>query len=621
MGYLGLIIGYLIIFFTPAIGLWHKTMPRLGRKPTDAFIPFYNYFVILRVCKLPWYWVIFLLFPGIQFIMWASLNVSYIRKFGQFSVKDTILGILFPFPVFWRIAKDEKTYQPVPETNWDVAKQVDARTPSDHVALFFALPVLGHAIVYPFSLLGVKRKPGKKTIFKEWGDAILFAVVAASAIRTYVFEPYKIPTGSMEKTLLVGDHLFVDKLTFGPRLPMTPFSYPIVHNSFAPLINVKSYLNFQKIPYTRVPGIRFVERNDVVVFNFPAGDTAINDPRMPDGLIGHTYEEILRDEAFLLCLRDGHDYLYFEQHMDFYLGRARKQFVEKGKVYCRQVRDEDRQRGYTKFDGLLDRPADKRENYIKRCVAIPGDLIEVIDKELYVNGELAWQAPEMQYNYSRIGTIHPYATYPSREWTQVEDQFYKDHFGARAFELGADDSAFVTIPLSKAKYVTVKEKFPEVAPYIKKKGYYNELLKSSRAFFLSGRIPDYCHIFPNNPQYDWTEDNFGPLKIPASGDVVELTHKSLPIYRRIITAYEGHKLEEKADGIYIDGQKATTYTIEQNYYWMMGDNRNNSADSRFWGFVPEDHIVGHAAFIWLSTDERGMFGGGMRWERVFQGIE
>ena len=611
-GYSGLIIGYLIIFFTPAIGLWHKTMPKVGRKPYEAFIPFYNYFVILRVCNLPWYWVIFLLFPGIQFIMWASLNVSYIRKFGVFGVFDTILGILFPFPVFWRIAKQDM--QPIPETNWDVAKQVDARTPSDHVALFFALPVIGHAIAYPFSLLGVKRKPGKKTIFKEWGDAILFAIIAASAIRTYVFEPYKIPTGSMEKTLLIGDHLFVDKFTFGPRLPMTPFSYPIVHNSFAPLINVKSYIDVQRIPYTRIPGVRFVERNDVVVFNFPAGDTAINDPRMPNGLIGHTYEEILRDEAFLMALREGHDVNYFEAHFDHYISAARTRFVEKEKVYSRQVDEADQKAGYTKIDGLLHRPVDKRENYIKRCVAISGDVIEVVDKELYVNGQLAFQAPDMQYNYSRIGSAHPYSL-KRREECGVEFNFYKTQFKAYLDECGVDDTGNISIPLTKSMYASIKSSYPELVPYIKEKGYYNNLIKT-------GRYPYYYHIFPNNPQYDWTEDNFGPLRIPAAGDVVELNHKTLPIYRRIITAYEGHKLEEKADGIYIDDQKVSSYTIQQNYYWMMGDNRNNSADSRFWGFVPEDHIVGHASFIWLSVSpEAGMFSGGMRWERIFKGID
>lgn len=610
MAYLGLIIGYLVIWLTPAIGFWHKGFVKLNKQSSAAFIPFYNYFILLKSAKLPWYWVIFMLFPGIQFIMWSSLNVTYIRKFGLFSIKDTLLGILFPFPVFWKIAKDEKLVEQ-PETNWDNAKQVNDRTPSDHVALFFALPVIGHAVVYPWSFVS-KRKPGKKSIFKEWGDAILFAVVAASAIRTYVFEPYKIPTGSMEKTLLVGDHLFVDKFVYGARLPMTPFSYPIVHNSFAPILNVKSYLEFQTIPYTRLPGFRFVERNDVVVFNFPAGDTAINDPRMPNGLIGHTYEQILWDEAFLICMREGKDVNYFEANFNKYVNAARKQFIEKEKVYSRLVDETDQKKGYTKIHGLLTRPVDKRENYIKRCVGLPGDLIEVKNKELYVNGALAFQAPNMQYNYSYLTHTHPYAM--RRDFTDFEANFYLNTFKVNTNEMGIDDSFNLTIPLTKELFNNLKNTYPELAPYIKQKGFYKNALVDKKSV-------DYYHIFPNNPQYDWTEDNFGPLQIPKAGDVVELNHKTLPIYRRIITAYEGHTLEEKADGIYIDGKKITQYTIQQNYYWMMGDNRNNSADSRFWGFVPEDHIVGHASFIWLSIDQsKGMFGGGMRWNRMFNAI-
>jgi len=574
MEYLGLIIGYLIIFFTPSIGLWQNRMEDIGKKKTDAFIPFYNYFQLLKACKLPWYWVIFLLFPGVQFIMWASLNVTYVRKFGEFDWKKTILAILFPFPVFWKIAKNKEEYRVAEPTNWDVARQVDARTPSDHVALFFALPVIGHAIALPLSLLGFKRKPGKKSMFKEWGDAILFAIIAAAVIRTYIFEPYKIPTGSMEKTLLVGDQLFVDKLTFGPRLPMTPFSYPVVHNSFAPLLNVKSYIGLQSIPYTRLPGFRDVENNDVVVFNFPAGDTAINDPRMPNGLIGHTYSQILIDEAYYMAQWNRTE---FEKNKDYYINKARKQIRDKGVVNANveQVMQRADAFGNPMWDtlgnavieiergielsglgpNLLARPVDKKENYIKRCVAIPGDSIRIKNQTLFVNGKKAWTSPTAQ-------------------------------FGASPIPLGHYHEQLATTPFKPA------EKFLQYFP-----------------------------IFPNDPQYDWSEDNFGPLRIPKAGDVVELNSKTIPLYRRIIHAYEGHDLAEKEDGIYIDGKKVDKYTIEGNYYWMMGDNRNGSADSRFWGFVPEDHIVGHAAFTWLSVGEKGMFGGGMRWSRMFNGIE
>lgn len=622
MAYLGLIIGYLIIILTPVAGLWHKAFPRLERKPTDAFIPFYQYFSVLKACGLPWYWSIFLLLPGIQFIMWACINVSYIRKFGVFGIKETILGIVFPYPVMWKIANKPEEFPIAKPTNWDVASQVNNRMPSDHVALFFALPVIGHAIVYPISMISRNRKAGKKSVIKEWGDAILFAVIAASAIRTYVFEPFKIPTGSMEKTLLVGDHLFVDKLTYGPRLPMTPFSYPIVHNSFAPLLDIKSYTTIQTIPYTRLPGFRgsdFVERNDVTVFNFPAGDTALNDSRMPDGLVGHNYHEILKSEALYICLREGNDIGFFEKNMAYYKSKARKNF-EEGKVKSTLVREEDQIRGYTEINGVLPRPVDKRENYIKRCVAISGDVIEIVNKELYINNEVAFQAEQMQYRYSYNGY---YATATPeggrKKWTEEEQKFFKEKFDVNLEELGFDDNNFITIPMSKTMFEKNKSAYPDLNLYTKPKGYYTFKMERD---FAEGRIPSYYPVFPNDKQYDWTEDNFGPLRIPAAGDKIELTKKTIPIYRRIITAYEGHTLKEDGDQFFIDGKKVDTYTIEQNYYWLMGDNRNSSADSRFWGFVPEDHIVGHAAFIWLSVDQyKGMFGGGMRWSRMFSGIE
>ncbi|MEZ4923047.1 MAG: signal peptidase I [Crocinitomicaceae bacterium] len=563
MGYLGLLIGYLIILLTPIVGMWNKRFKDLGLNPTHAFIPFLNYFQLLKACKLPKYWVIFLIFPGVQFYMWASLNVTYIRKFGEFGIKETIMGILFPYPVFINIAKKPEQYKVAEATNWDVAKQVDARTPSDHVALFFALPIVGHVLAVPFSMLGFKRKPGKKSIIKEWGDAFVFALIAAAVIRTYVFEPYKIPTGSMEKTLLVGDQLFVDKITYGPRVPMTPFSFPIFHNMI-PYLNINSYSTVQTIPYTRVPGFRGVDRNDVVVFNFPAGDTAIMDPRMPYGLIGHNYYEILRNVSFHnCCIREGHDIAFFEDNYNYYLNKTRKEF-EDGKVYSYRVDQEDYDRGYVACGGLVTRPVDKKENYIKRCVAIPGDEIKIINQVLFVNGEEAYKPEHMQKN--PVPT--PFGAYQPEKSLADFNEYVKD-------------------------------------PYVRM------------------RTPiSYYPIFPNDSQYNWTEDNFGPLRIPKKGDVVELTKLNIPIYRRIITAFEGHTLEEKEDGFYIDGKKTEKYTVQMNYYWMMGDNRNGSADSRFWGFVPEDHIVGHAAFTWLSVDQqKGMFGGGMRWKRMFNKIK
>lgn len=604
-----LAIGYIIIVLTPIIGMWHKIFPKMGRKPSEAFIPFYNYYIVLKETEQPWYWVFFMLFPGAQMVMWASLNVTLIRKFGEFGIKETLLGILMPFPVFFNIGKDDK-YQPVNPTNWDVAKQVDHRTPSDHIALFFALPIVGHALVMPFTLLGFsQKKQGKKSMVKEWSDAILFALVAASVIRIYVFEPFQIPTGSMEKTQLVGDHLMVEKITFGPRVPNTPFSYPIFHNMI-PWLNIKSYAEIQKIPYTRLPGFRFVERNDVTVFNFPAGDTSLNDPRMPHGLIGHNYHEILRDEALYICLsQEKKSVAFFEANYDYYLNKARISFSRSNKVNSRA--DWERQLPFTSINGVLERPVDKKENYIKRCVAIAGDTIEIKDKELFVNRQLAHKPKFMQYNYfvkDLIGISNPQLKQLAK-FNVKEKDLYRS--GRRT------DSDFIGMALYEENYKEAKKMFGDnLVNDIKPKGFYKEVLNQK----YDKSYTHYYPVFPNDKQYDWTEDNFGPLKIPQKGDVVELNHKTLPLYKRIIHAYEKHDLAERPDGIYIDGKKVTTYTIEMNYYWLMGDNRNNSLDSRFWGFVPEDHVVGRAAFIWMSVNEKGYMGG-VRWDRIFQIIK
>jgi signal peptidase I len=614
-----LAIGFIIIALTPIIGMWHKIFPKMGRKSSEAFIPFYNYYVVLKETEQPWYWVFFMLFPGAQMVMWASINVTLIRKFGEFGVKETIMGVLFPFPVFFNIGKQDK-YQPVNATNWDVAKQVDSRTPSDHVALFFSFPIIGHVLVMPFVLLGfTSKKHGKKSMVKEWGDAILFALVAASVIRTYVFEPFQIPTGSMEKTQLVGDHLMVEKVTFGPRVPNTPFSYPIFHNMI-PWLNIKSYAEIQKIPYTRLPGFRFVERNDITVFNFPAGDTSLNDPRMPHGLIGHNYHEILRDEAYLIAIKEQKSLPFFEKNYDYYLNKARKSFVRNNKVYSRG--DSERGKNYTAINGVLERPVDKKENYIKRCVAIAGDLIEIKDKELFINGALAHQPDSMLYSY--VLNDYPYVSYTQQQLNTSEDarneylrkeSYFESEFGYKYHKLSYDytGTGDVVMSFTKAHYAKLKIKHPNLVPITKAKGAVKSNLES-------GKSISYYPNFPNDKQYDWTEDNFGPLQIPKRGDVVELNHKTLPIYKRIIHAYEKHDLTERADGIYIDGKKVTTYTIEMNYYWLMGDNRNNSLDSRFWGFVPEDHVVGRAAFIWMSINEKGYMGG-VRWDRILQKIK
>ena len=274
-----------LIVIHPYLGLWWKSFERQGIATWKGLIPGLNYFYVFKTgTKKPW-WSLLMLFPGVHIIMWMVANVSLIRRFGFFTIGDTLQGLFFPYLILWKIA-NTPSITLIPETNWANPKEVAVRTNGDHVALFVALPILGHAVAYVLSFRA--DKIGKKSKIKEWGDSIVFALVAASIIRTYVFEPFQIPTGSMEKTLLVGDFLFVNKLAYGPKVPVTPLSFPLVHNTI-PWINVKSYSYLETCNYTRLPGFGDVQRYDVMVFNYPSGDTAIYDPRVPDGLMGHDY--------------------------------------------------------------------------------------------------------------------------------------------------------------------------------------------------------------------------------------------------------------------------------------------------------------------------------------------
>ena len=308
------IVFYIYILVHPYIALWNKSFPLAGLPASHALIPGLNYYQAFKTFNKKGWWALLLLIPGVHLVMVAILNVSYIRRFGFYSLVDTLQGIFFPYLIFWKIAKAQKEMEA--PTNWANAREVGIRTWGDHLVLFLALPVLGHAIAMAIDAV-TRHKPGTKTKIKEWGDSILFALIAALIIRTYVFEPFRIPTGSMERTLLVGDFLFVNKLAYGPKVPVTPLSYPLVHNN-VPFVNVPSYTSLEKGKYFRLPGYSKLERNDVVVFNYPAGDTAVYDPRMPYGLMGHEYEGIVIREAFRL----------YEQSSQARLGKIKAYYLD-----------------------------------------------------------------------------------------------------------------------------------------------------------------------------------------------------------------------------------------------------------------------------------------------------
>ncbi len=355
------------------------------------------------------------------------------------------------------------------------------------------------------------KEKKKKSAGREWIDAIVFAVIAATIIRGLFIEAYTIPTGSMERSLLVGDFLFVSKMSYGARTPMTPVAFPFAHHTM-PILGTKAYWDGIQLPYYRLPGFGDIERNDVVVFNYP---------------------------------------------MD--------------------------------ADAPLNRPVDKRENYIKRCLGIGGDTLKIVDAVVYINGKIA-DLPKMSQTQYYIKT----------DGTDFNPMALK---GVDAdVERVNNDEYVMTMPKGEVDKIKAFSNVKMLTPVIAEQGSFEQ------------------QVFPNDPHFNWNQDNFGPIIIPKKGWTVKLDSLTLPIYQRAITVYEGNKLEVNGTDITINGQKTDSYTFKMNYYWMMGDNRHNSLDSRYWGFVPDDHIVGKALFIWMSWDENGSFLSKIRWNRLLSGI-
>jgi signal peptidase I len=381
----------------------------------------------------------------------------------------------------------------------------------------------------------------KKSKGREWVDAIIFAVVAATIIRVFFIEAYTIPTGSMEKSLLVGDFLFVSKVNYGARIPMTPIAFPFAHHTM-PVTGTKAYWEGVQWKYRRLPGLSDIKRNDVVVFNFPEGDTVALEQQ------DQNYYQLVRD-----------------------MGHA-------------AVNSQ-----YT----VVSRPVDKRENYIKRCIAIGGDEISMKNGLVYVNGKA-----EPLKNTGQISYVIQLKT------ADVNYGVFED----LGFNVSED-----FMPVGQNAYQV--QTTAEIAEKIKAFDFVASVLVRTAtpgAQELS--------VFPHDPKRNWNVDNFGPIKIPAKGWTVKLDSTTMPLYERTIRIYEGNTLERSGDGWLINGVKADTYTFKMNYYWMMGDNRHNSLDSRYWGFVPDDHIVGKALFIWMSFDGNASFFSKVRWNRLLSGI-
>ena len=441
--------------------------------------------------------------------------------------------------------------------------------------------ILGVAVIYDIYIskkvhwaFWKKKDAEKQTKTVEWVDAIIFAVVAASIIRLFFIEAFTIPTSSMEKSLLVGDYLFVSKFSYGPKMPNTPISVPFTHHTMPFTKSTNSFVDWIKWPYHRLAGLGEVKNNDVVVFNFPEGDTVCLNMQ------SSSYYQLVR-----LYGRDA--------------------------VLNDQVSDVNGNVHKGVFGKIVYRPVDKRENYIKRCVAIAGDTIKIVDGQAFVNGKPQEQIGDRQYKYFVVtdGTmINPQVF--ENLGISMEDRNEARNYDPILLEIipdiqGEDPANIYVYPLVAENAEKLK-----TLPCVKK------IVKIVRP-------KDYreAYIFPHNPEYSWNEDNFGPLYVPRRGDKVAINIHTLPLYRRCIEAYEGNQVKVEGKNVLINGMIADSYTFKMDYYFMMGDSRHNSADSRFWGFVPEDHIVGKALFVWYSTDPDASFPANIRWNRIFKGID
>lgn len=612
---------YLFILAHPYLAQWHKLFPKLGRKAWEGLIPGYNYFILYKeVLNKPW-WALLLIFPGVHIVMWMTINVSVLRRFGFYSFTDTLQGLFFPFLLFAKIAKQPNlSYGPA--TNWANSKELEQRKWGDHIVLFMALPVLGHAIAIILDKVS-RDKPGTKPRVKEYGDSFVWALVAAAVIRTYSFEPFQIPTGSMEKTMLVGDFLFVNKLAYGPKVPITPLSYPLVHN-IVPIVNIKSYLDWEKGTYTRLPGWSKIERNDIVVFNFPSGDTAILDPRTPSGLMGHDFHGLINQEAFsqFLNSKPGTDFRTLDsigqnKLLEEYLSgfeswkkRAREHFA----AGYFPLNSAEYANGMT-HGGLIYRPVDKRENYIKRCVGKPGDRIEIINATLYVNGKKAYVAPGQALMYRILKTK---VTFPSVDEMLTRYGLENSSDGARTDFDAFSDPAYYVLNLTRKEKQKIEADFSIKLEKIREP----YLVNGNKGVPMTAlqRIQN-LDRFPKDLDIANTMTDFQSFRIPKKGQRIAINTKNIAWYKRIITAYEGHQLAIKRKDIYIDGKRTSSYRFAMNYYWMMGDNRYHSADSRVWGFVPEDHIVGRASFVWFSKSPFVDSFMGIRFDRIFRIVD
>lgn len=496
----------------------YKIFEKAGEKGWKALIPGYNFYVWLKILKKPWWWLILILIPTVGVFMLPILVVLTANCFGKRKFSDHVIAVL---------------------------------------AYFIYIPWLGFAEKNKF--LG--NPPDEKNRFwlKEWGEAGVFAVVAATLIRSFFFEAFVIPSSSMESTLLTGDYLFVSKMSYGAKIPSVPLTIPFTHNTIPGTETTPSYLDWIELPYMRLPGFGSVERGDIVVFNFPEGDT-----------------------------------VYTLNRNASYYAYERSARLKGTSNFRQQVIDNEE---------IVVHPVDKEDNYVKRCVAVAGDVLEIKDRDIFINGQKSANSPKTQFSWN---FNYPEGTSIEGLSTNLGKNGITDQIG-QYYVTDSLKNANISIPNDKIeifKNIVQSEITPSVMP------------KGATRFNLPGTNgeTELDDVYPHSPaDFPWNRDNFGPLQIPKKGLTVQLNLKDLPLWRRVIEVYEGHALKVDGNTILIDGKPATSYTFAMDYYFMMGDNRHNSLDSRYWGFVPETHIIGKPVFIWMS---KGDFSG-FRTDRMF----
>ncbi len=506
----------------------YKIFEKAGEQGWKALVPVYHFVVWLKILKKPWWWIFLILIPTISWLMLFILFVETSKAFGKRTLKEHLFAL---------------------------------------IGYFICLPMLGFSKTETWTGPPVEIR-AKKTLMREWGEAGLFAVVAATIIRTFFFEAFTIPTSSLEKSLLVGDYLFVSKISYGAKVPNTPLSFPFAHNTMPLSKSMPSYLNWIKLPNVRLPGLGKVERNDYVVFNWPEGDTVE---------LHHSDQSY-----YALCRRNGRNKVLDPTAYDIRDGQP--------------------------LGDVVARPVDKLDNYVKRCVVLPGDKFEIRNKTIFINGQPAYVPPNVQYSY--LIDNRKYLLFDS---TTIFDE------NPRQLRLGKElDITDRPQPVyqnnTNILEVQLTAHDVEILKQIDDKSI-QELCDSTY------NVRRDFDVFPHSDHYRWTKDNYGPVLAPQQGASVALDTLNLPLYERIIGVYEGNKLEKKNGQIIINGKPSTSYTFKQNYYFMLGDNRHNSLDSRYWGFVPEDHIVGKPVFIWMSIKKDTPFAEKFRWKRFFTFVQ